>query len=57
MLNKYDERILESKENTISIGFTLKNIQSKAINKPITELGGILYSKKVMGSRIIAENN
>lgn len=45
--------ILKTESNTISIAMQLKDFKVENV----TELGAILYSKRVVGHRIIAENS
>lgn len=55
---KYDERILITKNNKISIGMTLGNIAKKANAKEkrdITEIGSMFYNRQISGVRVIAE--
>ncbi|EAR84373.1 O-phosphoseryl-tRNA(Sec) selenium transferase (macronuclear) [Tetrahymena thermophila SB210] len=58
---RHSERLLDIKENTISLALTLTTMKEQIIlekeqenEKDITSLGGILYSKRVMGSRILS---
>lgn len=44
-------RILKTEANTISVAMNLSGIEVQKI----TELGAILYSKRVMGHRILSE--
>lgn len=50
-MHKLGERVLDTRENTISLGLTLGKIMK---DQEATELGAILYSKKVMGHRILS---
>lgn len=51
---KYNEKVLETKENSISLGITLSRYKDLSEEK-ITQLGGVLYSYKVMGSRVLTK--
>ncbi|CAK88142.1 unnamed protein product (macronuclear) [Paramecium tetraurelia] len=57
MTQKISEQILNTPKNSISIGISLQNLKIDQNNQEeknqITKLGAILYSKKVMGSRVI----
>lgn len=53
---------MEIKENSISLALSLTTMKDHIISesddesgKEITSLGGILYSKRVMGSRILSD--
>lgn len=47
--NKHKFRILKTDPNTISVAMHLEGLEVEKI----TELGAILYSKRVMGHRIL----
>lgn len=51
LMHKLGERVLETQNNSISLGLHLGSVLK---GQDATELGSILYSKKVMGHRIIA---
>lgn len=48
--NKHGFQMLKTEPNTISVAMHLKGLEVEKI----TELGAILYSKRVMGHRILS---
>ena len=55
---KYNERVLDLPNNTISFGMTLINLKKHMENsgKDIGFFGAVLYSKRIMGSRCVVES-
>ena len=56
---RYDERLLITPNNKISIGMTLGNIAKKAnatIKKDLTEIGSMFYNRQISGVRVLAES-
>lgn len=51
-VKKFDERILETKDNTISIGITLDNFDKDSV----TMLGSMLYVRGVSGARVVTSD-
>ena len=49
--DKHNCRVLNTPGNTISIGMHLAELKDEA---EVTSLGAILYSRRVMGHRIVA---
>ncbi len=54
---KYGERILETPNNSISMGVTLIKLKKLLENKDkqVSFFGAVLYSKRIMGSRSVVE--
>ena len=50
VMHKLGERVLDTRENSVSLGLTLGSLLK---DQDPGELGSILYSKKVMGHRIL----
>ena len=49
---KHKFKIIDTPTNTISIAMKIGNIETT--DEDLTELGAILYGKRVMGHRIVA---
>lgn len=54
VMQRLGERVLETRDNSISLGLTLGNILK---DQDPVELGSVLYSKKVMGHRILTSKD
>ena len=54
VMQRLGERVLETRDNSISLGLTLGNILK---DQDPVELGSMLYSKKVMGHRILTSKD
>lgn len=56
---KFDERLLFTPNNTISMGVTLTGLKKilDEKEKSVSFFGSVLYSKRIMGSRSIVESN
>ena len=54
---KHNEKVLKTPHNSISMALTLNSFKEFSIEEEaknnVTSLGSILYSKRVMGSRIL----
>ena len=51
---KYGERVLETKNNPISIAMTLANVEREPENaKSISEIGSMLFTRGVSGTRVV----
>lgn len=48
--SKYNEKVIETKNNRISVAITLSNLKSK---KDISEIGSMLFTRCVSGTRVI----
>lgn len=58
---KYQERVLETSNNTISFGVTLNKLKEgfdkKKETKEVSFFGAVLYSKRIMGSRCVVKSD
>jgi O-phospho-L-seryl-tRNASec:L-selenocysteinyl-tRNA synthase len=54
LAEKYDEKVLETPNNPISIGFTLSNITTNENAKNLTIVGSMLFTRYVSGVRVVA---
>ena len=54
VMQRLGERVLETRDNSISLGLTLGNILK---DQDPVELGSMLYSKKVVGHRILTSKD
>ena len=50
---KYGERVLETKNNPISIAMTLANVGEPENAKSISEIGSMLFTRGVSGTRVV----
>jgi O-phospho-L-seryl-tRNASec:L-selenocysteinyl-tRNA synthase len=57
---KYDEKVLVTQNNKISIGFTIGNLVEKCLkpkNLTATYFGSYLFSRRVSGVRVVDSSN
>lgn len=54
---KYDEKILDTKHNTISIAMTVSNHVFGGGSKVATELGSMLFTRCISGTRVVAQGS
>ncbi|XP_071830497.1 O-phosphoseryl-tRNA(Sec) selenium transferase-like isoform X2 [Apostichopus japonicus] len=53
LAEKYDERLLETPHNPISMVMSLEKFDSEADSKLVTELGSMLFTRCVSGARVV----